>query len=170
MSAIRLNSYPLSIDPAAASIDAQVSEGGRTVRCQFCRVPAESVELPFTQTVQEAHLFGDKPTLAECKLVLVYSHVGQLTRLLHRTRAGLDDGDLVPEMSGQPEIYPSIRHTFHTEADRRRYSTLLSKMHDSVREGINPSPRDAAEVIMLLSQSPTPPRNVHVVLPHADSP
>lgn len=114
-------------------------------------------------------MFGDGETLSVCDYVLVYSNVGQLTRVLNRTRAGLDVIDIPPETLGIREMFASIRHTFQDEHARRRYLSLLSKMHEAVRDGRNPSPRDAAELIMILAQSPTPVRSVYVVATDADT-
>ena len=165
----RLYNYPISIDPASPSVDACLEENGRRSSRQFHRVVAVAADLPFTQTVDEAHLFGDRTELTACAYVLVYGHTGRLTKILNRTAAGLDLVDIPPEYVGTPDLFPSVRHTFLDEAARRRYLHLLGKMQAAVCEGTNPSPRDAAEVTMILAQSPTPARSVLVVIPDADS-
>ena len=147
-----------------------MDDGQRKQHRQFCRVLVDPAELPFTRTVNEAHIFGDQVALRDCGVLLVYSHTGQLTRLLNRTRHGLDDVELAPELTGARELFPSIRHTFHDEHARRRYIQLLDKMQSAVRDGNNPSPRDAAEMTMILSQAPTPVRYVHVASIDADTP
>lgn len=163
----RLTQYPLSIDPTSPSIDACMDDGSRKQYRQFCRVMVDAAELPFTRTVQEAHIFGDHVAIRDCTIALAYSHTGQLTRLLSRSARGLDEVELAQEVTGLRELFPSIRHTFHDEHARRRYLSLLEKMQAAVRDGNNPSPRDAAELIMILAQSPTPVRSVHVVIPDA---
>ena len=128
-----ISEYPLVIDPVVASIEVHVAfemppdqpGAGKGGWRQFVRLTIEGADghhgLPFVPTAAKVHIFGDEPTLASSRLLLVYGHRGGINCLLHLTTFTLvftrqdDDFVVFTNLIHHDPLHHfwSKRHNFH---------------------------------------------------------
>lgn len=165
---ITIQNYPLVVDPSSPAVDLFVSEDqpngevGKQKFCQLGRVTEAIESLPFTVVTDQAHVFGDTSSALTCKFLLTYSVVGRLTHYWCKQDGVWEPLAVVPEVSGAPIRFPSVRFVFANLSDRQRFMQLLSTMAAAIRKATTPQPRDSAELLLILGRAPEPPRLVDV--------
>jgi hypothetical protein len=172
--AFTLRNYPLVIDPASPAIDLLFTEevDSSTDTKPVCRQLGRiASDFPFTQTTDQAHVFADNDSIELAKYLLVYNAVGRLTQLWTRTsKQNWNVHDVTPEAAGSLDLYPSIRLLFASKLDQTRFMQLLRSMSLAMQQSSSPSPRDAAEMMLIVGRSPEQPRLIYVEPIHEQQP
>ncbi len=162
-----ISEYPLVIDPVVASIEVHVAfemppdqpGAGKGGWRQFVRLTIEGADghhgLPFVPTAAKVHIFGDEPTLASSRLLLVYGHRGGINCLLHRNmnKPAVWENFEIPEEYTGYAVKPSLRLCFDTREACVEAMTLFDSLRTAHAAGTSLLP-DAQKLAKLLVRNP----------------
>lgn len=162
-----IQNYPLAIEPTTAALEVSLStsapEGERPHWYHLERLRPTASESPFGVQSSLPHLFGDKPRINDCLLVLAYNPAGVIKEIWTRCAVGhWDRHFLASEITGQVNFFPSIRFLFTSQERLDSFLTIFRRMSDAVSQGQDPCARDTYEFMRLLGDAPARPRVMQV--------
>jgi hypothetical protein len=165
-----IQDVPIVVEPCVQVIEATcaVADGANGLRCfpvQLYRLELDNRlidKLPFVPSTKTPHVFCPVTTLKDAPFLLVYDYMGRLhTWYKRQKKSAWSRYEFCSEVSGRPEVTPSVRFRFLNEKQQRRFLTLTEQLMRQSRGGVI-NCDDVQEFVRFIGRLRTPPVVVDV--------
>lgn len=163
-SELTVRNVPIVVEPGVNIIEASVEvveeNGTRQFPVQLFRLVIDRKtlkRLPFVPSTSTPHVFSPVSDIKSAPMLVVYDHMGRLTRVYKRSRRDAWEWyELFDEVAGRSIVTPSIRFRFNSEKMRDKFMRLSEQLIEQSRGSVV-NYDDVQEFVKIMGRMRSPP-------------